>query len=101
MKRTILALGIAVAFISGPVFAACDSCHGAQDGTSEVTGFIVNTINPTVSSGNLAQPSRRDVAGAVELDLELNSSPGLVAKDMKELELTRTVDENGAKLNKE
>jgi len=100
MKRTILALGI-VALISGPVLAACDSCHGVpidnNDGTTEVTGFIINTINPSgvIQASNLAQPKRRDVAGAVLLDLEPASAVG------EKVELTRTVDENGAKLEQE
>jgi len=43
-----------------------------QDGTSEVTGFIINTIiDPVpVQSQPLAQPSRRETAGAVQLGIE-------------------------------
>lgn len=60
----------------------------AKGNTNEVPQFINAQVGQTVftsESNTLSQPSRRDVAGAVLIDNEL----------------TRTVDENGAELEKE
>jgi len=58
-----------------------------QDGTSEVTGYIIkNVIEPTnVQSQPLAQPTRRETAGAVQLGLKQIEPIEPVVDDSTEL----------------
>ena len=67
MKRKIISIAFAVLV---PTMTA----QAYQDGTQEVRGFIINNVvNPTpaqIQLQQIAQPQRRETAGAVQLGIE-------------------------------
>ena len=89
MKKKILTIAFAVLI---PVMTA------QAEGNANTTILQLNSMVDTAvfEQPNLSQPSRRDVAGAVLLDMGPNEPAHTLHTG-----LTRTVDENGAQLNTE